>query len=57
MPTIEDLLSDIGENDPTPAANIPVEERVENENYLNDPEENSDADVDAMLDSLVEGDD
>jgi len=46
IPTIEDLLSDIEHDAP------PAEERVENENFIADEDE--DENVDAMMDSLFE---
>lgn len=55
VPTIEDLLSDVDPHE-VPAAVPP--ERVENEQFHIQEEENHEADVDAMLDSLFEdGDD
>jgi len=54
VPTIEDLLSDIGEHDAPLPAEVP-EVRVENENFLE--EVNEEESVDAMLDSLFEDED
>jgi hypothetical protein len=51
VPTIEDLLSDV-EHDAPPAT--ATEDRVENANFL-DVEENAETDVDAMLNSLFDG--
>lgn len=52
IPSIDELLSDLEHDPSASAANAEDEERVENANFLEDEDE--DANVDAMLDSLFE---
>ncbi len=56
VPTIEDLLSDIGENEPVLKSNSPISERTENANFLEEEAE-IETNVDEMFDSLLESDD